>query len=202
MYTILGCGTYGKEVAQRLSEEGHEVVVYENDEKVLNLLKQINHNVRAILGNPVSPSASHLEGASVVAIMGRDHKTNLAALKEVRKHYPDKYIITIAHNLEEDASLRERGANVVIESNTLLAKSVLEELEAGAQRQAATGLAKEIKGSDTRQLAIFLQDNPDPDAIASGLALKRIAEKCEVERKIYYGGKNGHQIGRAAGRGR
>ncbi|MEK7242133.1 MAG: NAD(P)-binding protein, partial [Planctomycetota bacterium] len=162
MYTILGCGTYGKEVAQRLSEEGHEVVVYENDEKVLNLLKQINHNVRAVLGNPISPSASHLEGASVVAIMGRDHKTNLAALKEVRKHYPDKYIITIAHNLEEDALLRERGANVVIESNTLLAKSVLEELEAGAQRQAATSLAKEIKGSDTRDLAIFLQDNPDP----------------------------------------
>lgn len=198
MYTILGCGTYGKEVAQRLSEEGHEVVVYENDEKVLNLLKQINHNVRAVLGNPASPSASHLEGASVVAIMGRDHKTNLAALKEVRKHYPDKYIITIAHNLEEDALLRERGANVVIESNTLLAKSVLEELEAGAQRQAATGLAKEIKGAeDTRGLAIFLQDNPDPDAIASGLALKRIAEKCEVESKIYYGGNIGHQQNRA-----
>lgn len=198
MYTILGCGTYGKEVAQRLSEEGHEVVVYENDEKILNLLKQINHNVRAVLGNPISPSASHLEGASVVAIMGRDHKTNLAVLKEVRKHYPDKYIITIAHNLEEATLLRERGANVVIESSALLAKSVLEELEAGAQRQAATSLAKEIKGAeDTRGLAIFLQDNPDPDAIASGLALKRIAEKCEVESKIYYGGNIGHQQNRA-----
>ncbi|MEK7822164.1 MAG: bifunctional oligoribonuclease/PAP phosphatase NrnA, partial [Planctomycetota bacterium] len=62
---------------------------------------------------------------------------------------------------------------------------------------AATGLAKEIKGSDTRQLAIFLQDNPDPDAIASGLALKRIAEKCEVESRIYYGGNIGHQQNRA-----
>jgi nanoRNase/pAp phosphatase (c-di-AMP/oligoRNAs hydrolase) len=197
MYTILGCGTYGKDVAQRLSEEGHEVVIYENDEKVLSLLKQINHNVRTILGNPASPASAHLEGASVVAILGKDLKTNLAALKEVRSFCPDKYIITVAYSAEEASVLREKGANVIIESSALLARSVLEELEAGAQKQAATRLADEIKGADTRSLAIFLQDNPDPDAIASGLALRRIAEKCEVESKIYYGGNIGHQQNRA-----
>lgn len=197
MYTILGCGTYGKDVAQRLSEEGHEVVVYEKDEKVLNLLKQIDHNIRAILGNPVSPSATHLEEAAVVAILGRDPKTNLAALKEVRKSYPDKYIITVAYNTEEASLLKEEGANVIIESSGLLARSVLEELEAGAQRQAAAELAREIKEANTGGLAIFLQDNPDPDAIASGLALKRIAEKCEVESKIYYGGNIGYHQNRA-----
>ncbi len=197
MYTILGCGTYAREIAQRLSEEGHEVVVYENDEKVLNLLKQINHNVRAVLGNPASPSPSHMEGASVVAILGNDPKANLLALKEIRKHYPDKYIITIAHSVEEVSLLREKGANVVIESNNLLAHSVLEELEVGAQKQAAINLTKEIKGAENRGLAIFLQDNPDPDAIASGLALKKIAEKCEVDSKIYYGGNIGHQQNRA-----
>ncbi|HHT9153567.1 MAG TPA: DHH family phosphoesterase, partial [Candidatus Hypogeohydataceae bacterium YC40] len=197
MYIILGCNTYGRDVAQSLSKEGHEVVVYENDEKILNLLKQINHNVKAILGNPVSPSAAHLEKADVVAILGKDPKSNLAALKEVRKHYPDKYIITIAHSTEETSLFKDKGANVVIESNTLLVSSVLEELEISAHKQAAANLAKEIKEADTRGLAIFLQDNPDPDAIASGLALKRIAEKCEVVSKIYYGGNIGHHQNRA-----
>ncbi|MFN3467347.1 MAG: DHH family phosphoesterase, partial [Candidatus Brocadiales bacterium] len=118
-------------------------------------------------------------------------------LKEVRKHHPDKYVITIAHSPEDATLLREKGANVVIESSALLVRSIVEELEGGAQRQAAANLAKEIKGANTRGMAIFLQDNPDPDAIASGLALKRIAEKCEVESEIYYGGNIGHQQNRA-----
>ncbi len=197
MYTILGCGLCGKEIAVRLGEEGHEVVVYENNEEVLKLLKQTNHHVTTVLGSPASPSTEHIRDATAIAILGEDNQANLAALTEVRKYHPEKYIVVVAHSQDTVPMLKERGANMVIDNTALLVQSVLNELEAGTQRQAAANLAKEIRGANTRSLAIFLQDNPDPDAIASGLALKRIAEKCEVDSKIYYGGNIGHQQNRA-----
>lgn len=42
---------------------------------------------------------------------------------------------------------------------------------------------------DDQRLAIFLHDFPDPDAMASGMALSAIAEKHGYETMIYYGGE-------------
>ncbi|MDO8136239.1 MAG: DHH family phosphoesterase [Candidatus Brocadiales bacterium] len=197
MYAILGCDLTGKDIVQRLSEEGNELTLCEKDENTLALVQQINPNITVVRAEPTRPPASLLEKASVVAILGIDHEANLKALKEVRRQFPEKFVLTVASGPEEAAALRQSGSNVVVECSSIMAKAVLEELEAAAQRQSVIALAREIKGANTRGLAIFLQDNPDPDAIASGLALKRIAEKCEVESRIYYGGNIGHQQNRA-----
>jgi nanoRNase/pAp phosphatase (c-di-AMP/oligoRNAs hydrolase) len=48
-----------------------------------------------------------------------------------------------------------------------------------------------------RRLHIFLHDNPDPDAIAGGLILSRIAVHAGLKPLIFYGGKLGRAENRA-----
>ena len=48
-----------------------------------------------------------------------------------------------------------------------------------------------------RRLEIFLHDNPDPDAIASGFLLARLAEHLGVKARMFYGGKLGRAENRA-----
>ena len=60
----------------------------------------------------------------------------------------------------------------------------------------ATVLAESLSAVDS--LAIVCHDNPDPDCLASALALDRIASDCGVEdRRIVYGGEVSHQQNRA-----
>ena len=63
-------------------------------------------------------------------------------------------------------------------------------------KKSTSHLVSVIKTAVENGLAIFLQDNPDPDAIACGLALKRIAEKYHIKSRIYYGGNIGYQQNR------
>jgi hypothetical protein len=48
-------------------------------------------------------------------------------------------------------------------------------------------LAEIIKSG--RKLLIFLRDNPDPDSIAAGLILLRIARQLQVRTQIVHGGE-------------
>ncbi len=53
---------------------------------------------------------------------------------------------------------------------------------------------EQIRGG---RLAIFLQTNPDPDAIACGLGLQKLGEHVGVTSALYYGGRIGHHQTRA-----
>ncbi len=57
----------------------------------------------------------------------------------------------------------------------------------GAYRERCTRLAEIMSGGS--RLVIFLHDNPDPDSIAAGLMLLRIAEQLQVRAQMVYGGK-------------
>ncbi|MEE9584031.1 MAG: DHH family phosphoesterase [Candidatus Brocadiales bacterium] len=198
MYVILGCGPAGKDIAQRLCEEGNEVVVYENDRDILNQLKKLNLKIETVRADPTQPvSDNHLEHASAIAILGKDHDRNLKILKGVRAKHPKKDVLTVARDQKETKVMMQSGANQVVEGSASLTKAALKKLGVVAQTKSMASLTTEIKGANTRGLAIFLQDNPDPDAIASGLALRRIANKYEIDSTIYHGGNIGHQQNKA-----
>jgi nanoRNase/pAp phosphatase (c-di-AMP/oligoRNAs hydrolase) len=76
--------------------------------------------------------------------------------------------------------------------------------------RATTDALSEQMGDDNREtwrlrpllrsidrLAIVAHDNPDPDAIASAVALERIAERNSCETEVYYYGDISHQENRA-----
>ena len=197
MYVILGCGPAGRDIAHRLCEEGNEVMVYEDNQDMLDQMENLNPKIKTVQADPSHTLDYHLGQATAIAILERDHSKNLKILKSVRNKYPEKYVLTVARDHAETEEMLRNGANQVVEGSDSLAKMVLKKLGLAAQRQSMVALAREIKGASTRGLAIFLQDNPDPDAIASGLALRRIANQYDVDSTIYHGGNIGHQQNRA-----
>ncbi len=197
IYVILGCGPAGIDIAQKLCEDGNDVVVYESKQEMLDQLTGISPKLETVATDPRQTLDYHLGRASAVVILEEDHDKNLQILKSVRTKYAEKYVLTVAGNHDDTEEMTRNGANQVIVGSDSLTKTVLTKLRLIAQKRSMMHLTREIKGANTKGLAIFLQDNPDPDAIASGLALRCIANKYEVDSTIYYGGNIGRQQNKA-----
>lgn len=73
----------------------------------------------------------------------------------------------------------------------LIADSVIEEVKYCREMKKSENLMEAIKGCD-KGLNIFLHDNPDPDAIASGMALARLCDHAGTRSTIYYSGSIGY----------
>jgi len=74
-----------------------------------------------------------------------------------------------------------------------MAVQSLERLEAKRNLKRLGSIIKEAK----KTIAIVVHDNPDPDAIASAISLKRIIEKMGKAADIIYGGKIGYEENKA-----
>ncbi|HLG30770.1 MAG TPA: NAD-binding protein, partial [Candidatus Brocadiales bacterium] len=198
MYIILGSGIVGSSVAVSLRQAGKEVFVIGKNEKVLDSLKELNIQTKvADIGLLIWDENSLLEKAQAIAILSENANDNLKALMSIRNKSHEKFVIISAVDAKEATDLLKSGADVAVKVEDLLAKEVLAELENIEMRQSSSALVDTIKEAGDRGVAIFLQDNPDPDAIASGMALKRIVEKYDIKAKIYYGGNIGHQQNKA-----
>ncbi|MBI4008428.1 MAG: bifunctional oligoribonuclease/PAP phosphatase NrnA, partial [Planctomycetes bacterium] len=140
---------------------------------------------------------SLLEKSQAIAILSENVNDNLKALRSIRDKSHEKFVIVSAADAKEATDLLKNGADVAIKVENVLAKEVVTELENIEIRQSSSALIETIKEAGDKGIAIFLQDNPDPDAIASGMALKRIVEQYDIKAKIYYGGNIGHQQNKA-----
>src|SRR5581483_717424 len=87
------------------------------------------------------------------------------------------------------------GADRVIQPSDVIARSVLRELQEWEVQRAGNALTDIVQSA--KSIAIFIQSNPDPDALGSGLALKTICEHLGAKATLYYGGAIGHQENRA-----
>ena len=90
-FIVVGCGRFGSELAYRLFQNGHQVVVVDNEQKSFNRLHP-DFRGRTVVGEPLAADtlsradAAHAEGVAVV--------TNLDTLNavighSVRVHYPN-----------------------------------------------------------------------------------------------------------------
>lgn len=198
MYIILGSGIVGKSVAISLSQAGKEVFVIGKNEKVLDSLRELNIQTKAADISLFSwDENSLLEKSQAIAILSENTNDNLKALRCIRGKTHEKFIIVSAADAEEATDLLKNGADVAIKVEDVLTKEILTELENIEMRKSSSALVDTIKEAGDKGVAIFLQDNPDPDAIASGMALKRIVEKYDIKAELYYGGNIGHQQNKA-----
>lgn len=197
MYTIFGCGSVGSTIIYTLSQNGAKVFVLDKDEAALSKVKELNvHVLQADMLN-VDLTIPQISEASSISVLINDFQVNFETLKRIKNEYPDKFVLSIAQTVDESTRLYDCGANNVIQSNNIISNAVLLELKNAELKRSAFMLGNVIKSADERGIGILLQDNPDPDAIASGLALQRICEKFEVPSKVYYGGTISHQQNKA-----
>jgi nanoRNase/pAp phosphatase (c-di-AMP/oligoRNAs hydrolase) len=195
-YAILGCGSVGHAVAEELVEQGKDVLIIDRDEGRVEALRDQDLNAQTADIREESVADS-VEDRDVVLIMASDVEANKEAVRNIRAENGDaQFVVARASDPVSADELRELGADVVINPSTVIADSALRSLEAGELEHRAHHLESVI--SETRKrMAILTHGNPDPDAIASAVALQAIAAHLDVEADILYRGDLGHQENRA-----
>ncbi len=202
MYLVLGCDDVGFSAANNLKERGVEVVVVDKDPERVQQLKLIGH--RAVLGDFGRPETLREAGmarAEMVLIMTPDISTTRAALEAINKLKAELKVdpVVVARVLDEAEmdEVKRLGASDALPSSQLLANFAIgkfEGLKEMVKEKRLRALLRELVGG---KMAIVLQTNPDPDSIASGVALQRYVKAFGVDADIIYDGNIGLPQNRA-----
>jgi nanoRNase/pAp phosphatase (c-di-AMP/oligoRNAs hydrolase) len=194
-YAILGCGSVGHAVAEDLAGEGKDVLILDKDESRVEALRDqdLNAQTQDISDADVADAVADRD---VILILASDVEANKAAVDAIREAGGDQFIVVRASDPVSEDELSDLGADVVINPSEVIAESALRTLESGELEYKARQLAELLSGIEGK-LAILTHDNPDPDSIASAVALQSIAAEYDVEADILYHGDIGHQENRA-----
>ena len=194
-YAILGCGSVGYAVAEKLVDEGKDVLIIDADDGRVEALRDQDLNARtADIADEEVPEA--VADRDVLLILSTDIEANEAAVKRIRDRGDDQFVVARASDPVTADELREAGADAVINPSRVIADAALRALETGELEHKAGQLADVIDATESK-LAILAHDNPGPDSIASAVALRAIAEARGIEADILYDGEIGHQEDRA-----
>jgi nanoRNase/pAp phosphatase (c-di-AMP/oligoRNAs hydrolase) len=194
-YAILGCGSVGHAVAEELTGEGKEVLILDKDESRVEALRDQDLNARA-LDIRTADVAGEVSDRDVILILASDVEANKEAVRAIRDSGGEQFIVVRASDPVSEDELHDLGADVVINPSEVIADSALRTLESGELEYKVKQLGDLLSAVDGR-LAILTHDNPDPDSIASAVALKAIAAEYDLEADILYEGEVGHQENRA-----
>ncbi len=202
MYLVLGCGDVGFSVASRLKERGAELAVVDRDAKKIEQLKEMGFS--AFVGDFCLPKVlkdAGISRAEVVLLMVPDFRATERALGAINRLKTELKIdpVVVARVLDEaeTAEAKRLGTSDALPSSQILANFTLsrfEELKAVAKEKRLRALLRELSGG---RMAIVLQTNPDPDGIASGVALKCYAKAFGIDADIIYDGSIGLPQNRA-----
>ncbi len=197
MYIIFGCGATGNAVVDALNKAGKDILIIDKDESALSSWREKHLNVMVSDIETFDLDSQYCEKANMFVILTGDSKGNLLLAKRIKEKMPGNFVLVKASGQGEAETLESSGADMILQTGNALAQKILSAFETVEMEHSALTLVNVIKESKDKELAIFLQDNPDPDAIASGLTLKHICKFCDVESSIYYGGNISHQKNRA-----
>jgi nanoRNase/pAp phosphatase (c-di-AMP/oligoRNAs hydrolase) len=194
-YAILGCGSVGHAVAEELADEGKDVLILDKDESRVEALRDQDLNAQTTDIRDAAV-AEVVEDRDVILILSSDVEANKAAVSAIRERGGDQFVVVRASDPVSEDELVDLGADVVITPSEVIADSALRSLESGELEYKARQLAELLESTD-ETLAILTHDNPDPDSIASAVALREIAAAYDLEADIVYDGEIGHQENRA-----
>ncbi len=193
MYIVFGCGATGNAVVDALNKACKDILIVDKDENALSLWREKQLNVMVSDMESFDLDSQYCEKANMFAILTGDSKGNLLLAKRIKEKMPDNFVLVKSSGQGEAEAPDSNGADMILQTGNVLAQEILSAFETAEMEHSAFILVNIIKESKNKELAIFLQDNPDPDAIASGLTLKHICKVCDVESSIYYGGSITHQ---------
>ncbi len=202
VHAIFGCGRIGYAVAKELKKHGTDMIIVDIDDKKVELLKE--EDFIAFTADISDPSTVELikgEGKpEVVFVMSSNSEVNRKAVKNIREKLPDTSLVARAIEPGDKEALKDLGADIILAIPDLTARTALEYLERLRYRKKVNGLMgilNELKKKPDARLGVVVHDSPDPDSIASGLALRQIAHHAGVSADIVYRGEIGHHVNRA-----
>lgn len=197
-YIVLGCGSIGYNVVESLVRDSEQVIVIDSDEKRVEDLRDQNYD--AIVRDIKSPEfLDDLPFPEVIFVLSNDKAANLSAVKRIKEKYPSVYVIARAVDKLSLSLLEQAGADIALYPQEVFAKNVVHltrRLHSSRLARKLYHFLTELEGT----LGIVLHTNPDPDSISSAMALCAIAREAtdkQLECRILYDGKIGHQENRA-----
>lgn len=133
MHVIIGgCGRVGAELADRLSEEGHDVVVLDISENAFDRIGSA-FNGETVVGDITDKDALQRAGVerawALVAVTDLDN-ANLMAVQIAKELFDVEKTVARLFNPQREASYRKMGVHYV-SGTRLVAKAVLNEIHAG-----------------------------------------------------------------------
>jgi nanoRNase/pAp phosphatase (c-di-AMP/oligoRNAs hydrolase) len=188
MYAILGCGSKGAIVAEKLKKNNKAFFVIEKDPRQIENLRNLGYDTRP--GDITCLGLEHnFSQVEALVILSQDLETTYNAVREARKKTRSAYVITRATDTAAGERLLEAGADKCINPGTLLGDKVVSELESFEAKERTEQLKGILLNSNSTGVAIIAHNNPDPDSLASALAFKTICDQLKVKSEIYYSGK-------------
>ncbi len=202
VYVILGCGGIGLAVANELERRGKELILVDkNEARVKTLLEQGFEAISMDISDPALLEELPFDRLETVFILSSDIPANRKALENIRNVNTDIQVVSRALESHEKTEMEAAGADLVVMPSLLppnaIASAVVQYTERLVSMKCARKLLKIIESIKDGKLGIVVHDNPDPDAIASAMALKEIAASVNVQAEILYKGRIEHQENQA-----
>jgi len=194
---VLGSGAVCQALVDRTAESGRSLHVVTDDAGRTDTLRGDNRRVTE--RDPTDPE--ELEAAQSTAdvvFVGSDEPSRNAAIaRAARTVYPGAMIVAYTGYRPTDGDRRriERHADRLIDPGAATASRVLD-VVSGETGERTRKLRRTLRAVDG-PVAVVAHDNPDPDAIASALALARLADAIGVDAQACYYGEITHQENRA-----
>ncbi|MFB6084088.1 MAG: DHH family phosphoesterase [Halorientalis sp.] len=193
---VVGCGSVGHDIVSALSDRPGELSVLEASERRVERLREAGVAATHVDRLDAATLAEHADGVDTIVVAGDDPRENYRRATLASEAVPDAMLFAFAGLDPDEAVLSELRSLVdtLVEPGAVtadfLGRRVGDEgLQTRKLRQAFWDVAE--------PLAIVAHDNPDPDAIASAVALERIASVLGVEAEVCYYGEISHQENRA-----
>jgi nanoRNase/pAp phosphatase (c-di-AMP/oligoRNAs hydrolase) len=190
---VLGCGSVGRRLA--VADDGPVRVVTTDEHRIETLRSD---GVAASHGDPTDPDvlAEVPEQPDTVVVGSDDPARNLAVARLARERFPDARLFAFAGRGATDAEvtkLRE-VADDVHDPRAAISEFLMERVgDDGLRTRRLKRVLRDVPGP----LAVVAHDNPDPDAIASAVALTHVAERAGTPAEACYFGNISHQENRA-----
>jgi nanoRNase/pAp phosphatase (c-di-AMP/oligoRNAs hydrolase) len=189
-YAILGCGSVGHVVADRLHEQGNELIIFDKDASRVEALR--DQDMNAVERDITDPEVAEMvSGTPVALVLTSTVEDNEEALRNLKEENPDQYVVVRATDPVSHDELEEAGADYVINPPEVIAESALRALESGEMEHRVDRLLEVIEGCES--LAVVIYRSFEPDEIASANALCSVAEALGVGSKAFYCGSQRYQ---------
>ncbi|MGM0592086.1 MAG: DHH family phosphoesterase [Halobacteriota archaeon] len=193
---MLGCGPIGQSIVETAAEWSGKLHVVVDDAQRVSTFREENIDARE--ADPSDPEA-YPDAADIVFVAVEDGERTLVTARTAAERFPDALLVVcVDDGVDIDDVVRtelDELADRVLTPQELVTSAVVD-VAAGPQAERMHKLIYVLRRLDG-PLAVMMHDNPDPDAIASALALARIAESVGVSAEPCYFGAISHQENRA-----
>ena len=194
---MLGCGGAGLALVESISDRYDDLLVVDPDEGLVEHLR--NDSIDAVVGDTTDTEMveSLTVDPDIVLVANDDVSIAEASTTLAQRVFPSAFVVAFASGdaTKADIATLDTVADSVFEPGRAIVDHVADVVDDGhAERlRDLHNVLENIDGT----LGIFTHDNPDPDAIASAVALAQIADRHGIDAQPAYFGRISHQENRA-----